>query len=243
MSLKPLKPKKGKPCRVGILGGMGPLASAHFQKLIIEVTPAKRDQDHIQAVCFTNPQIPDRTLSLLSDNGQKYLAAIKESIQILERCDIDIFAIPCNTAHARFKEIQILTSTPFVNMIEAAVSKFTASFPDNKFVGLLATEGTITANLYQEAFLPFGIRCIVPDFADQKVVSEIIYKIKRGSYKNAIHKLCMIIDEFREKGTGSAILGCTELSLCYKALTRRGYSVFDPLRALAERVVELAREG
>src|SRR3989344_2637505 len=87
--------------RIGILGGMGPMAGVALQKLIIEYTPASKDQDHIQVLCFTNPHIPDRTKSLKEDGGAKFLAAVAASTQVLEKAGVHCIVIPCNTSHAR----------------------------------------------------------------------------------------------------------------------------------------------
>ena len=59
------------PFRIGIVGGMGPMAGVYLQELIIEATPASRDQDHLEVVCFTNPHVPERMRSLAEDGGQR----------------------------------------------------------------------------------------------------------------------------------------------------------------------------
>jgi len=51
---------------IGILGGMGPEATADLFLKIIRATPAEKDQDHLRVIIDNNPQIPDRTAAILN---------------------------------------------------------------------------------------------------------------------------------------------------------------------------------
>ncbi len=109
------------PFRIGIVGGMGPMAGVYLQQLIIEATPAGRDQDHFQAVCFTNPHVPERMQSLAQDGGRRYAEAVRASAILVARAGATHLVVPCNTAHARLAEIQRGVDVPFVDMIELGV--------------------------------------------------------------------------------------------------------------------------
>ena len=136
-------PLSGVPFRIGIVGGMGPLAGVYFQQLLIEATPAQRDQDHFQAVCFTNPHVPERMRSLAEDGGRRYADAVRASARLLVAAGVTHIAIPCNTAHARLAEIQRGVDVPIVNMVALALHALVAEHGHGQRVGLLATVGTI----------------------------------------------------------------------------------------------------
>ena len=50
---------------LGVLGGMGPLATVDFLQKLIEETPARRDQDHVPVVAYSVPQMPDRPPAII----------------------------------------------------------------------------------------------------------------------------------------------------------------------------------
>ena len=50
---------------IGIIGGMGPLATADLFEKITLHTRAQKDQDHLRVLIDSNTNIPDRTAALL----------------------------------------------------------------------------------------------------------------------------------------------------------------------------------
>src|SRR5215468_4341968 len=83
---------------LGVLGGMGPLASAQFMVRLTLLTPAMRDQDHIPTVLWSDPRVPDRTAGRLG-GGTDPLPSLLRGIEGLCRAGCGAVAIPCNTAH------------------------------------------------------------------------------------------------------------------------------------------------
>lgn len=230
---------KPKHFRIGILGGMGPEAGVLLQQLIIQQTPAEKDQDHIEVITYTNPHIPDRTISLTSDNGESYQHAVIESLQLLEKADVDILAIACNTAHARLPEIEKYITIPILNMVDLAKQEIIAT-PGQ--VGILATDGTINSNLFGITGQPE--KTIVPNRENQTVVMEVIHDIKKGVKDRSIcDRLEKIGRELLQEGGTKLILGCTELSIFYEELyARLGNVIIDPLRLAAQTLIQLAKE-
>ncbi|HPB30408.1 MAG TPA: amino acid racemase [Candidatus Sumerlaeota bacterium] len=223
--------------RIGLLGGMGPEAGILMQRLIMEMTPAEKDQDHLEVVAFTNPHVPDRTMSLAQDGGASYLAAVIESLQLLEKTGVDILVMACNTAHARLPEMQARVRTPMLNMVELARKAIhAASGP----VGILATDGTLNSGLFAIAGEPGKI--VTPDPEDQGVVMSVIRDIKAGAKGPCIvGRLVSVIAGLRSAGCGRFVLGCTELSVVYEELRERlGDCFIDPLRLAAAELVNLA---
>jgi aspartate racemase len=217
--------------RVGIVGGMGPMAGVHLQKLIIENTKALKDQDHVQVVCFTNPQIPDRTKSLKENNGNKFSKEIINSIKILEAAGADRILIPCNTAHTRFKKIQNSVSIPMVNMVDLVFEKLQRLNVSK--AGLLATDGTIASEIFEND----NFELIIPGLQSQKEVTQIIYEIKSGKYQDQkiALKINNQIKNLTKNGAEAVILGCTELSIYFSLLNQK--NIIDPLTLLAQKSV------
>ena len=57
--------------KIGVLGGMGPMASQLFYKLVTEKTAADCDQDHVRMVIYSDASMPDRTGAILSGEYDK----------------------------------------------------------------------------------------------------------------------------------------------------------------------------
>lgn len=216
---------------------MGPMAGVLLQKLIIKATPAQKDQDHLQVICFTNPQVPDRTESLKNAGGRQFVSAIQKSGEILANAGSTVLVIPCNTAHARFEEIQKAIPVPILNIVEAAVDYIVKTYGAQRAVGLLATDGTLAERIYQKAIKEPVLRYITPPPADQKELMRIIYEIKIGHGDLVGGELAGISKRLIAAGAGAILLGCTELSLYFEELKKCGKPVVDPLRIAAHALV------
>jgi len=115
--------------KVGVVGGVGPAATVDFMQKLVRSTPATRDQEHIKLLVEQNPQIPDRTDNLLGD-GPDPTVSLYATCKKLEAGDVDIIAIPCNTAHAFVERIQPYLNVPIVNMLTVSVEYLRATFPE-----------------------------------------------------------------------------------------------------------------
>ena len=161
--------------RFGIMGGMGPMAGVLLQKLIIENTPAEKDQDHIQVVCFTDPKIPDRTEFLQQGRKSELASAIASSIEVLEKAEVDTVAMTCNTAHACFKEIQDAVSVPMLSIIKITFEKLKELNVSS--VGVLATNGTIQSGVFNNENIERDNFCFILAFPDTH--SDLLPRHKR----------------------------------------------------------------
>ena len=226
---------------IGILGGMGPESTADFFLKIIKTTPVKKDQDHLRIIVDNNPKIPDRTLALLG-NSKHPLEEIKETIHNLEKAGVELIAMPCNTVHYYYDELQRSTNIPIINMILETTAYIRRVFPNIKKMGILATTGTIKAGIYSEALKE--IEVIIPDEEEQEKVMNAIYGergIKAGYTQGSPRKDMLEVAEVLIKKEAEAIImGCTEISL---VLNQKDLSVplIDPLQILAEVVVKKAK--
>src|SRR3546814_858978 len=150
---------------LGLLGGMGPGATADVLTKIISATPAARDQDHVPVLVHCVPQIPDRTDALLG-RGPSPEAALIDGTLALRRAGADFMAIACNTAHHWYEAVRHAADRPVIHIADAVVSEIRASNKPGA-VGLLATAGTIKSGFYQRALRAEGFAPCVPDPAIQ----------------------------------------------------------------------------
>jgi aspartate racemase len=193
---------------VGILGGMGPMATVEFFRRLVAATPAETDQEHLHVLIDNDPRVPNRTDALLH-RGPSPAPRLRAMARRLEQAGADLLVMPCNTAHVYIEEIRASVSIPVLDMVRETVAAIEAAS-----VGLLATDGTIRARLYQEACAVRGVRVLVPEAADQRSVMAAIEGIKRGgSPRRAEEELEPIARRLERGGAKAVIAGCTEISL------------------------------
>ena len=231
------------PFRIGIVGGMGPMAGVYLQQLIIEATPAARDQDHLEVVCFTNPHVPERMRSLAEDGGRRYAEAVRASAQLVAGAGATCIAIPCNTAHARLREIQEGVEVPILDMIALGLDALEAAHGRGRRVGLLATIGTLRQQVYEGRAGGRVAAWVLPEPGDQQRVAEAILAVKVGRIAEAAPILVPVVERLRDRGADVVIVGCTELSMCHGALGEAGVPLVDPLRVMARHLVVLGARG
>ncbi|MDO8621605.1 MAG: amino acid racemase [bacterium] len=221
--------------RIGIAGGMGPMAGVRLQQLIIERTPAQRDQDHFEVVCFTNPQVPDRTESLATDGGEGFVSEIRRTIATLVSAGASVIAIPCHTAHARLDAIVVDVAVPIIDLAQLTVEWVIRQHGSGVHVGLLATDGTIRSEVYQRR-AP-AIAWMLPTVGEQRVIASVIERTKAGE-RVSPHIFAPIASRLIGDGAVAVVLACTELSLYASAFTQHRGRMIDPLQLLADELVK-----
>lgn len=219
---------------IGVLGGMGPEATAYFFKRIVELTPAKADQEHLRIIIDNNPKIPDRTEAILG-RGDDPLPEMIKTIENLERAGAELIAIPCNSAHFYFDQLQKATRVPLINLIKEVVAEVTRLRV--KRAGLLATTGTVKAGLYHRGFRGKGIKLLLPNEDEQEQVMSVIRCIKKGGLPR--ERLKNVVEGLISRGGEVLILGCTELSLIAPNI-HWGVPIVDSLEVLAKATVKKA---
>lgn len=223
---------------VGILGGMGPEATVELFRRILSLTPAGKDQDHLHVLIDSNPKIPDRTRAILND-GESPLPALSVAAHNLERSGADFIAIPCNTAHYWLNSLRETVSIPIIDMISETAACVASNTPPVHTIGLLATAGTLSTGLYQQAFSKMGIQLLISNDEQEIKIMRSIDRIKAGDH-SAQAVVLDVVERLIARGAEGIIPGCTELSL---VISQGSLSVpvFDPLSILAERAVAWAR--
>ncbi|MDO4443083.1 MAG: amino acid racemase [Slackia sp.] len=223
--------------KLGIIGGLGPAATASLFVRIIEHTDAATDQDHIDITILNRPQIPDRTAYILGKSDESYVPAVREAALQLEAMGCDVLCMPCVTGHYKSEEtFGCLTRARVLHMpLEAA--RYLAA-QGKRAVGVMATDGTGRAGVLQQALESEGLAAVFPDAAHQAKVMSIIYddvKAGRPADMQAFDDVCA---HLRERGCDSVLLGCTELSVIDAPAEAHGMLVADALEVLAVRAVE-----
>jgi len=216
---------------LGVLGGMGPEASAYFYMLITKLTKAKKDQDHISMVIYSEPTIPDRTKAFLGQ-GPSPLPAMIEAIKLLEKSGANLIAIPCNSAHYWINELKKNTSAQIINMIEEFAKDLARL--NYKKVGLLATTTTVQSKLYEKYLRLYNIEIILP--RNQEEIMQAIYYVKANKIKKARKIFIKACKELEGKGAQAIIAGCTEVPLALKSRDLH-VPLLDPMVSLAKKCI------
>ncbi|MEG0179549.1 MAG: amino acid racemase [Oscillospiraceae bacterium] len=225
---------KTMPRVLGILGGLGPMATVYFYEMLTRHTKVKCDQDHIDVIINSRATTPDRTSYILGSSTQNPFDIMAADAKRLETFGADVLAIPCNTAHYFYKMLDDCVNIPILNMPKETVN--TAKLDGNAKVGILATSGTVKTSTYQDVCDKLNVKWAVPSEDKQNDIMNVIYEdIKKGkradmrSFKGAVKEL-------ERQGCDRIILGCTELSLIKKD-ENLGELYLDSMEVLAKSAI------
>jgi aspartate racemase len=224
---------------IGIIGGMGPDATADLYKEIIRLTRARRDQDHLRVMIYSNPKIPDRTRAILG-KGENPLPALVETARALEKAGAGVLIMPCNAAHYYLPKMQSRVKIPIFSMIRETCVEVCLENPGIKSVGLLAATGTIISRVYHAEFSSAGVKVLVPDARDQLRIHGAIAQVKSGTRNERTRRIFEAAGaRLVKRGAGIVILGCTEIPLAFDS-GRVDYETINPTRVLASAAVSWA---
>ncbi len=220
---------------LGVIGGVGPLSTAYFMEVLINMTDASTDQQHIDMIVLNHTEIPDRTAYILDHSQPNPAVMMTEDCRKLEQWGADVLVTVCNTAHYFYDELQGSVKIPFINMIEETALELKRM--GAKRVGIMATTGTVKTRLFQNALTGQGIEPIIPSEENQQFVMDMIYDNIKANLPLDLEKFKSVVGELRLHGCDRVILGCTELSVLKKEYALNDYYV-DSLEVLAARAIE-----
>ncbi|MGJ4860563.1 aspartate/glutamate racemase family protein [Labrys sp. La1] len=226
--------------RLGVVGGLGPLATADFYRKTIDAVPAENDADHISMAILSVPQIPDRS-GAVREGNDKPLPWLIEAVEMLNSLDVEIIAIACNTAHHWYDALSEGSRAEIIHIADAAIDALLRQYRGNK-AAVMATRGTLHSGFYQQRLQEAGIACrnpIGPAFQD--AVDDAIRQVKLGNLKQAKLACAAAFEHCREDGLEAAILACTELPIAAEDMVPEGMLVIDASRALALTCVQRLR--
>lgn len=221
--------------KLGIVGGMGPLAGCEFYRILIEATPASCDQEHFDVLLSGHASIPDRTTAIESKNSAPLVAAIGEDLDLFAGNGIALVAIPCNTSHTFYEELASISRVPIFNMVKNAVVEMKDKF-GNRPVTLFSTRGTYSSEVYGKYATAVGLDLRYPTAEDQEEVMRAIYHVK-STQEVRIPWLDPLLDKYTQND-GLVLFACTELSVL-DILPQHKNNVADSMTMMALAVVKL----
>jgi len=222
--------------KLGVIGGLGPFATSYFFQLILKMTDAKADQEHLEMVIYNCPSIPDRTSHILGRSKNNPVIPLLEIGNKLVSLNVDYMAIPCITGHFYHSLLSQKLPVPIINMI-----KETALYLKNnriEIAGLMATEGTVFSKIFQEELGLQGIHLVTPSGKGQEYVNDLIYKNIKAGTSIEPDKFHSVSEELRKHGCQVIIFGCTELSLIKRDYPL-GAGYLDAMEVLAAQSILL----
>jgi aspartate racemase len=222
---------------LGVLGGMGPLATVDFLQKLIEETPASRDQQHVPVIAYSVPQIPDRPPAIVGA-GESPLPYMLQGIHSLQRAGATAIAIACNTAHYWYDDLAAQGGLPILHIADAACAALGDA--SVRRVGLIATDGTIAGGFYQQRLAALGKECVLCSTDDQRtLVLPAIEAVKRTDLVRAHASAIQAAHHLLDRGAQAIVMGCTEIPLAieYEKPAVAAYCI-DATRALARACVQ-----
>lgn len=227
---------------VGILGGMGPSATADFYTKLIAHTPASLDQEHLRVVIWADPTVPSRQDAILS-NGQDPTPWLTAGLQQLQGCGAEIVVVPCNTVHRYLPPVMEGQPIEFISIIDTTIQAVQRT-AGNSVIGLLATDGALLSGIYQQALGDAGYDVAQPCAEDQARLMQIVHGVKAGDTGVELHQdMREILSNLENQGVAAAVIGCTELStLLEQANLENSMTLIDPAVELAIATVTSARQ-
>ena len=220
---------------VGVLGGMGPLATIDFMRKMLQATPAAIDQEHVPVVVSSIPQVPDRTEAFRGE-GVSPLAAMVASGKRLADAGAELVVMPCNTAHLWFDELQHALGLPMLHLVDAAIEDAVAAVGPNARIGLLATDATLASGLYVNR--PAAVQWLLPTAREMlESVMPGIAAVKAGELQRGAERLLVVAQALQQRGAQALVLGCTEIPLVVDA-GNAPLPLIDATAALARRAVQ-----
>lgn len=230
-----------QPFMLGVLGGMGPLATVDFLHKLVAATPAQRDQDHVPTVVWNVPQIPDRQQAI-AGTGPSPLPQLLEAVEQLNRAGATLLVMPCNTVHHWITTLQPNSHVPFLHIVTATVEALQHSNHPTplKRVGVVATRGALRTRLYQDTLQQHGLEVLENTEAElDTLFMPGCYAIKRHALNEGAALIEAAAQALIDRGAQHLILACTEVPLALAhARSALLHHSTDPSQALAEAVVQ-----
>ncbi len=222
---------------LGVIGGMGPAATCDLLEKIIALTRAASDQEHIHVIADLDTAIPDRTAAILQ-GGPDPVPELQKSARRLEAAGAEILLMPCNTAHYFYDAVAEAVSVPLLHMPREAAAALKAA--GAKKAGVLATDGTVRAGVYEKALREAGVEPVYPSPAMQREVMRLIYDGVKGR-KVPLESIPVrdILRDLKAQGAEKVVLACTELPIAFAELGLMA-GCLDATRALALAAVRAA---
>lgn len=227
---------------IGVLGGMGPAATLDFMSKVMALTPAKTDQEHLPMVVWSDPRVPDRTRAIVDFGSPSPVPLLKQGVARLETLGATVIAIPCNTAHHWFREIQLATKVPILHIADCAIAALLETGVSIETrVGIMGTNGTLASGFYQQRLQEAGLTVVMPSpDVQETLVMPSIRAVKSRNIPLAQDLACRAALLLSQEGADTILLACTELPVAFAQCISE-FSFIDATESLARACVLYAR--
>lgn len=230
---------------IGVLGGMGPLATVELLRRVVEATPAQDDSDHVHMIVDNNPNVPSRIAALIDGDGTSPQGELAKMACRLRDSGCDLLAMPCNTAHLYVDVVRRASGLEVLDMVALTMEHLTQMDSRPRRIGILASKAVQQSGLFANAFQSAGMEAIFPAETQAEVLMELIKGVKRNAPRQEMRRrLADSLEGFRSdcrRKVDILLLACSELSILY-TLGYESEGVVDSLSVLANEVVRRGRK-
>ncbi len=203
---------------IGVLGGMGPLATLDFFSKVLAATPAKGDADHVPMLIQTDPRIPARPLAILSA-GTSPLPELLAGRNRLVAAGATALVMPCNTAHYWYADLVDGCPVPFLSIVDACIQELSTLADRGSTIGIIATQATLEAKIFDPVLMRAGYTALLPEEA---VMATLILPgiefVKLGETQRGGHLIEQAVQSLLNQGARAVILACTETPVALDAI-------------------------
>ncbi|SHI07257.1 aspartate/glutamate racemase family protein [Pollutimonas bauzanensis] len=230
---------------LGVLGGMGPMAGAAFMARLTALTPAGTEQQHIPAILWSDPRVPDRPAGYMKQGADPF-PWMAHGLGQLERLGAKAIAIPCNTAHLWYEELAAAAGVRLLHIVQAVIADLRRHGIDRGRIGLMGTAVTLKLGLYQQALREQGYDCITPaDDELERFCTPSILHVKANRIDQAYAPAVDCARLLQDRGADAIVFGCTELPLAVPHALRAqlGVTISDSIDALALAAIDWHQSG
>ena len=203
---------------IGILGGMGPLATADFFSKVIAAKPAAAEEEHVPLLIQSDPRVPSRPAAIL-DGGESPLPALLAGRDRLIAAGALALAMPCNTAHFWFTELLEACPVPFLSIVDATCNEAANLVLPGARIGLIATGATLATHLFDHRLEAMGYEPLLPeDHEMTTLVLPAIALVKAGHAAEGGRLIEQAVQALLQRGASAVVLACTETPLALDAV-------------------------
>lgn len=221
---------------LGVIGGLGPMATALFYQMVTEMTEARTDQEHIELLIHSCPKISDRSSYILGTSRESPAVSMAAVGRKLAEHGADFIVVPCITAGCFYQELSEQIPVPVMDNF-GEIAWYLKDRQISK-IGLMAADGTVKAGLLQKELELAGMKVLVPEEKEQQDVMHLIYQDVKAGRLPEPERFFKVIGKLKDAGAQKVLLGCTELSVIARQLGGEP-NCMDALAILARRTVQL----
>jgi aspartate racemase len=217
---------------LGVVGGLGPIASAEFLRTIYEHSPATEEQDMPAVLLVSNPAIPDRTAALARGARAVLRAPLQATVEQLIAQQCTRIVICCVTMHAVIADLPVACRSRILSLIDVAIDEIRARGERQL---LMCSQGTRDLGLFDAhpSWPRVASLVVMPDRDDQASIHRMIHELKRtGDAGPHLEPAGLLLAKY---GVRSLIAGCTEFHLLAKRARHANmpWRACDPLTRIA----------